>query len=163
MKLYGNIVGRFWSVYPLIMIIIICGSFIVVLALVIDEVKENRILRVDSADTDRVLSAARAYAGMHCADPPAGPVDLAVVLDELGWQGHTRDPEPWSVRLIDGPESCTGAHVLYTGEIDRTLRKALRRKCARWNAAGAELLIRPTVITIGREGYQLRWDDNITC
>ncbi len=155
-----NTVGRFWSVYVLLMLVIICGSFMFAFALMIDQVKERR---VDSADTEKVLSAARAYAGMHCADPPAGPVALTAVLDELGWQGHTLDPEPWSVRLIDVPDSCTGAQVLYTGEASRSLRKALRRICARWNTNGAELLVRPTVITDSRGGYQLRWEGNTTC
>ena len=49
------------------------------------------------------------------------------------------------------------------GEMNRSLKKALRRKCARWNDTGAELLVRPTVITDGRGAYRLRWDDNIAC
>lgn len=162
MKSYLTTGGGFWPIYTTAFLIF--GAFlgaVVYLLLGVEKLHiENRSQRMD---TGAVLSAARAYVGMHCTDAPAGPVGLADALEELGWYGYVREPDHWSVRLIHGPDSCTGAHVLYTGEATRSLRKALRGKCARWNAAGAELLIRPTVISIAREGYQLRWDDNITC
>lgn len=160
MKPYEKTSWYFWPMLTPLIIVAFFGSLMFLLVQVNGQVRESRIIR---ADTERVLSAARAYVGMHCADPPAAPVEMAAVLEELGWHGHARDPGPWSVRLIDGPDSCTGAHVLYTGGMNRSLKKALRRKCARWNDTGAELLVRPTVITDGRGAYRLRWDDNITC
>ena len=162
MKSYLKTGGGFWPIYTTAFLIY--GAFLGALVYLIlgweSRLTENKIQR---ADTKAVLSAARAYVGMHCTDSPTGPVGLAEALEELGWHGYVREPDHWSVRLIHGPDSCTGAHVLYTGEASRSLRNALRRKCARWNTNGAELLVRPTVITDSRGGYQLRWEGNTTC
>lgn len=154
--------ASFWSAikWPLLYTLLGLIILLVIISISIDH-DDRHALRGDLATA---RSAAAVWAGLHCASPPAGQTGLQDVLQKIGWGDGVREPGAWGIRLATGPDgTCTGAMVLYSGQLvdttNSTTKRLILSECA--SRQGEDVIgfpVRPTVITGSQGEYQLRWD-----
>ena len=163
-SLTANLSG-FWSAIKWPLLYTTTG--LIVLLVITSKLIDFEYRQDFQGDLVTARSAARAWAGLNCASPPAGQTGLLDVLQEIGWSDGVHEPEAWGIRLTTGPDgACTGAMVLYSGQLVDTSNSATKRlirgECASRQGEGAlGFPVRPTVITGSQGEYQLRWDAGV--